>query len=254
MQFYQVLNKTANFWFVEHKAANMEINFADIKQLLMGDNEWPFIPEIMLRTLLMYLIVLVSLRLLGKRGVKQLSVFELVVIIGLGSAAGDPMFYKEVGILSALVVFVVVIVAYKVTSHFVNTHKKVETLLEGECTCLIEHGRFSLHNFKKETLAQDEFFAELRLKNVSHLGQVQLAIIETTGSISVFYYEDEEVKYGLPILPALFAQKLHQIKHKDYYSCTFCGQTELLAPASSVVCKVCQKSEWVKSINIRRVS
>ena len=108
----------------------MAVNFPDIKHLLMGDNEWSFIPEIMLRTLLMYLIVLVSLRLLGKRGVKQLSVFELVVIIGLGSAAGDPMFYKEVGIASAIVVFIVIIVAYKITSYFVNKSNSFETLLD----------------------------------------------------------------------------------------------------------------------------
>ena len=202
----------------------------------------------------MFLIVLISLRLLGKRGVKQLSVFELVVIIGLGSAAGDPMFYKEVGLLSALVVFVVVIIAYKITAYFVNKSKKIEVLLEGEPTCLIEHGKFSLENFKKEDLAQDEFFAELRLKSVSHLGQIQLAIIETNGSISVFFYEDEEVKYGLPILPALFKNKFYEIKHKDYYSCTFCGNTELLTPASAVVCKTCHKSEWVKAIHVRRVS
>ncbi len=226
----------------------------DFKQLLMGDNEWSFILEIVLRTALMFLIVLISLRLLGKRGVKQLSVFELVVIIGLGSAAGDPMFYKEVGLLSALIVFIVVIIAYKVTSHFVNTNKKFEVLLEGEATCLIEEGEFSLKNFKKEALAQDEFFAELRLKGVSHLGQVKLAIIETTGSISVFFYEDEDVKFGLPILPTLFKDKIYRIPQPDHYACTFCGNTQTMDQTSSLNCENCQKMEWVKAIQIRRVS
>ena len=50
------------------------------KALLLGDEDWNFLPEIMLRTLIMFTVVLVSLRLLGKRGVKQLSIFELVVI------------------------------------------------------------------------------------------------------------------------------------------------------------------------------
>lgn len=225
-----------------------------IEKILIGDEDWAFIPEIMLRTLLMYLVVLISLRVLGKRGVKQLSIFELVVIISLGSAAGDPMFYREVGILSAVAVFLVVVAAYKITSYFVNKSKKVEILLEGSCTCVIEHGRFAIENFKKEALAQDEFFAELRLKNISHLGQVQLAILETTGSISVFYYKDDEVKYGLPILPALFANKQEEIKHRDYFSCSFCGVTELLEPTSKAICKCCKKDVWVKSINILRVT
>lgn len=225
-----------------------------LEKILLGTEDWAFIPEIMFRTLIMYLVVLVGLRVLGKRGVKQLSIFELVVIISLGSAAGDPMFYKEVGILSAVAVFLVVILAYKTTAYFVGKSKGFEILLEGTCTCVIEHGRFAIENFKKEALAQDEFFAELRLKGVSHLGQVQLAILETTGDISIFYYKDDDVKYGLPILPALFCHKQNQIKHTDYYSCSFCGVTELLEPADKKVCRCCKKDEWVKSINAQRIS
>lgn len=231
----------------------MADSFKGLEKIFLGDEDWAFIPEIMFRTLIMYLIVLISLRVLGKRGVKQLSIFELVVIISLGSAAGDPMFYREVGILSAVAVFLVVVFSYKVTSYFVNRSKKFEILLEGSCTCVIENGRFAIENFKKETLAQDEFFAELRQKNISHLGQVQLAILETTGSISVFNYKNDEVKYGLPILPALFANKHEEIKHKDYYSCSFCGITKLLEPSPKTICTCCQKDKWVKSINILRV-
>ncbi len=226
----------------------------DIKQFLLGGEGWIFIPEIILRTFMMYAVILIGLRVLGKRGVKQLSVFELVVIIGLGSAAGDPMFYKEVGVLNAIVVFTVVVMAYKFTSHLVSTNKKVEILLEGECTCLIEHGKFTLDSFKKESLAQDEFFAELRLKGVSHLGQIKLAILETSGSISLFYYPDDEVKYGLPVLPALFSHKKQEIKYNDYYSCSFCGNTELIAPTKNHNCKYCNRNVWVKSINVVRVT
>lgn len=232
----------------------MEDSFKSLEKIFLGDEDWAFIPEIMLRTLLMYLVVLISLRVLGKRGVKQLSIFELVVIISLGSAAGDPMFYREVGIMSAIAVFLVVIIAYKITAYFVNKSKKFEILLEGSCACVIENGRFAIENFKKEVLAQDEFFAELRLKNVSHLGQVKLAILETTGDISVFYYQDEDVKYGLPILPALFANKQEEIKHKDYYSCSFCGLTKLLEPSAKTICSCCKKGHWVKSINVLRVT
>ena len=54
----------------------------DWKVLLLGGEEWSFLPETMLRTSIMFLVILTALSLLGKRGVKQLSVFELVVIIG----------------------------------------------------------------------------------------------------------------------------------------------------------------------------
>lgn len=227
---------------------------SDMTQFLMGKEDWNFIPEIVLRTLIMFLILLFSLRLLGKRGVKQLSVFELVVIISLGSAAGDPMFYKEVGLIAALVVFVVIVVAYKLISTLVNRSKTIESILEGTATCLIEEGKFSIENVKKEALAQDEFFSELRLKSISHLGQVKLAIIETSGSISVFFYENTEVKYGLPILPSLFCNTLKEIKQSAHYSCSFCGYTTILKIGDAMPCKACGKREWVKSINNRRIN
>ncbi|WP_169305014.1 DUF421 domain-containing protein [Pedobacter cryotolerans] len=226
----------------------------NFQNFLLGDVEWGFIPEIALRTLIMYLILLFSLRVLGKRGVKQLSVFELVVIISLGSAAGDPMFYQEVGILAALTVFVVVVVAYKLTSLIVNRSKKAEQILEGKATYLIENGMFSIENFKKETLAQDEFFSELRFQGVSHLGQVELAIIETSGSVSLFYYSDDLVKYGLPILPHLFCEKHIAIIEKAYYSCSFCGFTEELIVSNEINCKRCKKTKWVKSLATKRIT
>jgi hypothetical protein len=65
-------------------------------ELLFGTENWSFLPEVVLRTLIMFIIIMVSLRILGKRGVKQLSIFELVVIISLGTAAGDPDFQNSI--------------------------------------------------------------------------------------------------------------------------------------------------------------
>lgn len=81
----------------------------DWQTLLLGSETWEFLPEAAFRSFIMFLVILFSLRVLGKRGIKQLSVFELGVIIGLGSAAGDPMFYKDVGLLPGMVVFCIVL-------------------------------------------------------------------------------------------------------------------------------------------------
>ena len=223
------------------------------KELLMGSENWSFLGETVLRSFIMFAIIVVSLRVLGKRGIKQLSVFELVVIIGLGSAAGDPMFYKDVGILPALIVFIMVISLYKLIMFFIGQNKRFERLVEGHSVCLISEGRFTIENFKKETLAQDEFFAELRLAGVMHLGQIQLAIIEVTGGISLFFYEDEKVKFGLPILPELFKNKTATTDADKHYSCSFCGFTEKAAQAAVKNCPVCKRKTWVESIDKRRV-
>jgi uncharacterized membrane protein YcaP (DUF421 family) len=224
------------------------------KELLMGGEEWSFLPETVLRTLIMFIVIMVSLRILGKRGVKQLSVFELVVIIGLGSAAGDPMFYKDVGIIPALVVFSMIVILYTSITYYIGKNRDFEALVEGKPVRLIKNGVFAIDNFKKEPLGEYEFFAELRIQGVSHLGQIEEAILESSGNISIFFFPDEEVKFGLPIMPGSLDKSTRKIVHNDYYSCTFCGYTERLKPASRHVCIVCRKDKWVKATNRKRVT
>ncbi|MCS3869913.1 uncharacterized membrane protein YcaP (DUF421 family) [Chryseobacterium ginsenosidimutans] len=226
----------------------------DWKELLMGHEEWSFILEIILRTAIMFLTIIIGLRVLGKRGVKQLSIFELVVIIGLGSAAGDPMFNKDVGIVSSIIVFIVIIFLYTIVTYFIAKNKKFEQLIEGKPICLIENGEFSIDNFKKENLGSDEFFAELRLRGISQLGQIEKAIEESSGEISVFFFEEERVKYGLPIMPDSLARPLKIISLKDYYSCTFCGHTEEKQIGAAGTCKKCKKEEWICSSNKKRIT
>lgn len=226
----------------------------DFATMLKGAEDWGFHLEIILRTITMYCVILFALSILGKRGVKQLSVFELVIIIGFGSAAGDPMFYKDVGVLNAITVLLMIVLLYKITTYFVFKSPTIEKFIEGEPICLIDDGKFSISNFNKEPLGYDEFFAEMRTKSVSHLGQIEKAIIEVSGEVSIFYYEDKEVKYGLPILPGLYAEKHCQILSPGTYSCSFCGHTEKIAPTDRHICPECRKSEWVTSINKRRIT
>jgi len=226
----------------------------DFKQILLGSEDWSFLLETVLRTSIMFVIIILGLRLLGKRGVKQLSVFELVVIIGLGSAAGDPMFYKDVGIIPAIVVFTMIISLYSIITYFIGKSKKFEQLVEGQPICLIDEGVFCIDDFKKESLGEDEFFAELRLKGVSHLGQIEKAIEEISGEISVFYYEDKDIKYGLPIMPGSLEKAVTTITKNTYYSCTFCGYTQECDSGTQSNCRVCGKAEWVESSNKKRIS
>lgn len=230
--------------------------FADFEldQFLKGDEEWTFLMEITIRTIIMFAAILMALSILGKRGVKQLSVFELVIIISLGSAAGDPMFYKEVGLLNAITVFIVVILCYKATTYLVIKSERIEKMIEGSPICLVKDGKLSINNFNKEPLGYDEFFAEMRPYSVSHLGQIEIAFIEVSGEVSLYYYRDEDVRYGLPILPHLYEQQHVQIMKEDIYSCAFCGNTETIEPTDRHSCVTCKKDRWVKSLNNPRIT
>src|SRR5690554_138374 len=223
-----------------------------IESFFLGNEDSYFLMEIMLRTTIMFIIILIFLRLLGKRGVKQLSVFELVVIIGLGSAAGDPMIYKEIGILNALITFGIVILCYKLLTYFVFKYKIVENIVEGKPVYIIKKGLFAIENFKKENLSEDEFFMELRVQGVYHLGQIDIAILEISGEISIYFYPDDKVRYGLPIVPPVLKKVVKVPKSDFYYSCLFCGNTLLFQKNTPITCCRCNKKEWILSSNRKR--
>jgi len=217
--------------------------------LWLGENDWPFLLEIMVRSVIMFVVVVVCMRILGKRGVMQLSVFELVMLLILGSAAGDPMLYKEVGILPATVVFIMVVALYRIVIFFLAQSRKFEVLIKGRPQYLIKEGIICIKEFRKEPLAFDEFYAELRMQNVSHLGQIRYAVIETSGEISLFFFPPEEVKFGLPIMPRAFETKSAEISSEGYYSCTYCGYTKDYKLPQTFTCDICGKHFCISSDN-----
>ncbi|RYD56858.1 MAG: DUF421 domain-containing protein [Sphingobacteriales bacterium] len=226
----------------------------DTKSLLFGQEDHSFLPEVLFRALIMFVVVLVSLRLLGKRGVKQLSIFELVIILTLGSASGDPMFYKDVGLLPAIFVFLTVVGLYRFVVYLGDKSSRFNRLVEGKPVCLIEDGIFCWGNFQKEPIALDEFLSGLRVLNVSQLGQIRRAYLETSGELSVFYYPDDSVKPGLPILPESLEKCTSQIQKPGMYSCVHCGHTAEIEKTGSQVCHTCGKNKWVEACGDKRIS
>ena len=224
----------------------------DLKSLLFGQENVEFLFDTLVRTTIMFVVILIGLRLLGKRGIHQLSVFELGVIIGLGSAAGDPMFYKDVGILPAIVVFSVVVILYRLVTYLIIKNDKFEKLLEGKATYILRDGVI-LDSFKHQPLGHDEFFATLRQNQVYHLGQVQSVIIETDGKLSIFYYPDDLVRHGLPILPDSLDACYESIVEEGMYACFLCGKTEMHQPSTKYCCGHCNHTKCVKAASGIRI-
>jgi uncharacterized membrane protein YcaP (DUF421 family) len=149
----------------------------------------------------MFVVLLTALTISGKREVRQLSIYELVLLIGLGSAAGDPMFYPDVPLSSAVVVFVVMMSCYKLATYISDRSKRVNEIIEGKPVYIIENGCILTENFDREDLTLDELFSDLRSAGIEHLGQTRVAVLETNGQLSLFKFDPEDVVAGLPILP-----------------------------------------------------
>ncbi|MBW8684735.1 DUF421 domain-containing protein [Chitinophaga rhizophila] len=222
----------------------------DLDEIFIKDLDISFAFEIGMRTILMFAFVLLLLRLSGKKGVRQLSIFEVAIIIALGSAAGDPMFDKESAILPSLLVFGFILLFYRIITYIASKSEKFESVLEGNAIYIIEDGMFTLHK-GEHTFAKDEFFAEMRVQGIEHTGQVKTAILETNGQISFFFYEDDDVKPGLPVLPKPYSKKSREITEPGLYACTSCAHVQQLkAPGD---CDRCNEDEWVKSEDSKRI-
>ncbi|MBC8045284.1 MAG: DUF421 domain-containing protein [Fimbriimonadaceae bacterium] len=220
--------------------------------ILFGEDHWLFFTEVIFRSFIMFAVAVITVRLLGRKSINQ-KIFEIVVIISLGSAAGDAMFYSNVGIIPCILVFIMVLVLYKLMTFLSSKSKWIEFAVEGQHLRIIENGHFIIETLEKEGLSQDEYLADLRIESISHLGQIEKAYIESSGSLSIYYYPDDEVKYGLPVFPENLEKQTHQIKAEDIYACSFCGFTDTLIPGSQHICPLCEKNYWVKAINTKRV-
>ena len=224
----------------------------DWRFLLLGEEEWSFLPEVLFRSAIMFIISLVAMRAIGRRGTKQ-GVFELVLIVTLGSAAGDPAFYKNVGIVPATLVFVSIVLMYKIVNLITARNKYLDDLVEGKHARLVKDGKFAVESCKLDDLRHDELFEDLRLKGVMHLGQVEAAYIEASGQVSVFFLPDDKVVHGLPVTPELYEAQAEEIKEKGIYSCGYCGHTKEIKPIKQTTCEICENKKWVRSIKDIRV-
>lgn len=213
-----------------------------------------FLLEVTFRSLLMYLLILFTLRITGKRGVKQLSLFELTIILSLGSAAGDPMFYADVPLLHVFIVFMVVILGYLFFNLLSEKNQHIEQWLEGRSECILENGEIRIDAFRKQNLTYLELFGEMRQQHVEHLGQVRRVYLEPTGEISIFFYEDEQVKPGLPIFPEILSKPFLQIEKAGQYACHTCGHCRQLTPQSISICPHCGKKLWLNASTSKRVT
>ncbi|MFR0677827.1 DUF421 domain-containing protein [Dysgonomonas sp.] len=219
------------------------------QNILFGTEDPIFLAEIAIRSLIMFLLLFAGLRITGKRAVKQLSILELLIIIALGSAAGDPMIYKEIGVVYALVVFVIVFLSYWLITKWIERSEKMEIILEGKPYCIIHGGKASKESLKHKELAMDEFFSVLRHQHIFHLGQVESAILETTGELSILFYKSSDIKAGLPIWPHYMEKKTKQIKHPGLYACTYCGFTRTMNGGESNMCEYCNNNDqWVEAV------
>lgn len=223
----------------------------DWASIFIHDTTWAFAFEILIRCVSMYILIIVFLRLTGKRGVRQLSIFEVAILLALGSIAGDPMFDEELPILQALLVMAIVLVLYRINTWLMMKYQAFEDLIEGKSLYIVEDGMLVLDKIRQGKMSHDEFFSEMRQQGVEHLGQVRVGLLESDGKFSILFYDNQDVRYGLPLYPKA-CQKVHVAKPSVMYACIYCGLSSNLDFAQ-MPCPRCHCTEWTIALNTPRV-
>ncbi|MGE8557996.1 YetF domain-containing protein [Acinetobacter sp.] len=223
----------------------------DLSDIFIYDTSLAFAGEILIRCVIMYLMIILFLRLTGKRGVRQLSIFEVAIILALGSIAGDPMFTDDIPLIQAVIVMSVITVMYRLTTWLMMKYQWFEDLLEGKALYIVEEGELVLDKIKKGSMSHDEFFAEMRQQNTEHLGQIRTALLETDGTFSILFYPNNQVKYGLPLFPKA-CHIVTEVQPDVLYACIYCGNTRTLSHAKQQ-CERCDDCDWTVAINTTRI-
>ena len=172
----------------------------DLKRMLIGDEPPFFFLEILVRTLIIYAYTLFLLRWLGSRTVGQLSTVEFLLVIALGSAVGDAMFYPDVPLVQAMLVITVVVVANKVLDLSISKSRRAERLLDGKPREAVRDGVVARKFLDENWMSLYELFQELREDGIEHLGEVRRAYIEKDGKVTVFRRKGDTPP-GLAIVP-----------------------------------------------------
>ncbi|CAM3481626.1 DUF421 domain-containing protein [Psychrobacter glaciei] len=225
----------------------------DWASIFIYDTTWAFAAEIVIRVIVMFALIILFLRFTGKRGVRQLSIFELTIILSLGSIAGDPMFNEDLPLIQAVLIMSIVILLYRLCTWAMMKYQPFEDLLEGKSLYIVEDGMLVLDKIKKGKMSHDEFFAEMRQQGVEHLGQVRTGLLETDGNFSILLYAPDHTIYGMPLFPKQY-QPVEEIESGTHYACMHCGYVNHLSDPNQL-CERCENDcrDWAKALNSKIV-
>lgn len=140
------------------------------------------------RTMVLYLVLILVIRLMGKRQIGQLEPSEFVVTMLVANLAAIPMQDGAIPLFSGLTPILTVLALELILSVLAVKSMGIRRLLCGKPVILIENGKILQQNLRKTRISLDELSGHLRQKDVLDPSQVQYAILETNGSLSVFPY------------------------------------------------------------------
>lgn len=146
--------------------------------------------SIFIRTLIIYLFLSISLKIMGKRQIGELEVGELVSTLLISEVAALPVADPDIPIMNAIIPILFIVCLEIIISSLKNKSEKLKKYIEGEPIFLIYRGKLQQKALQDNRISVNELICELRMQGVGDINEVHYAVLEQNGKLSVFEYDE----------------------------------------------------------------
>jgi len=160
------------------------------------------------RSLLAYILIAIAYRFMGKREIGELSVMDLVVSIFIAEIAAISIENYKQSIFVSVIPIALLIILQVLSSKFSLKSKKARNIIDGKPSVIINRGKINFKEMKKQRYNIDDLLMQLREESIKTIEDVDYAILETSGRLSIFLKEDDN-KHNYP-LPIILNSKIDQ--------------------------------------------
>ena len=147
--------------------------------------DWHNMLSILITTPLVYILVIVYLRMVGKRAISQMNNFDWIVTVAMGSLVGATIINKEVKLFDgALAIGLLLLMQYVIT-RFMWSNPRLQGWIKSKPTLLLYEGKFLKGNMKSERILESEIHSAIREKGAYKVEDIQAVILESDAKLSV---------------------------------------------------------------------
>ena len=154
---------------------------------------------VLIRTLIIYLVFIITIRLMGKRQVGELEISELVITFMISELATMPIQNPTIPLSYAVIPIIVLVVGEIVFSFLITKSKLLKKLIVGNPSYIIKKGKLNQGELSRLRMGLSELLYELRLKDVDDISNVDYAILEENGKLSVFEKDKSKLSHAIII-------------------------------------------------------
>jgi len=163
--------------------------------------------QIVLRTGVIYLLVLIGVRLSGKREVGQMTPFDLTLLLLLSNSVQNAMTGPDTSLLGGVVAACTLLLLNYFVADLSGANRRFRRFIQGEPSLLIHDGKIIEAHMAKEHVSMDELQRALREHGIGEYHQVALAVLEVDGSISCLKYDEIKPDANTHLVRRRFIQK-----------------------------------------------